>query len=91
MSTATETNSMSAMLLRTLDLSELSPEAIGFLLSLNLSALDRARMSELTEKLNQGTASDSEVREADEYRRFCRMMDVLQLRARIAQQRQANH
>jgi len=90
MSTVTETNSMSAMLLRTLELTELTPEAIGFLLSLNLSAFDRARMSELTAKLNEGTTSEAEVREAGDYRRFCRMMDLLRLRARVAQKRQGS-
>lgn len=86
MATATPPPSSLDFLARTVENSAvpMSPDTAQYLLSLRLSASDQQRFSELAAKTGGGTLTTQEQAELDEYRRFGRLMEFLQLRARIA-------
>jgi hypothetical protein len=65
----------------------LSPEAARYFLALRLDARDEVRANELADKARQGTLTDEEALELDEYRRSLRFMDIIKLKARLTLQR----
>jgi hypothetical protein len=55
-----------------------------FIISIEVTAEDAQRLDELADKARQGTLSEEEETELEEYRRFGRLMEMMKLKARIA-------
>ena len=86
MSTATPHVTPVDILMRSIDVhpEQMTREVAAFFLSLELSEQDRVHTAELAEKARQGTLSDSEQQEIDEYRRTGKLIELLKIKARMA-------
>lgn len=86
MSTATFPTNQAEILSRSLDQGSdrLTPDVARFFLDLALTPDDRQRLDELAAKSRQGTLTDSESHDLDEYRRVGRLVELMKLKARVA-------
>jgi len=62
----------------------ISPEAARYLLSIDFSEADHARMQELMDKSNKGTLSSDEDAELGSYVYIANVLSVLHSQARVA-------
>ncbi|MBI1903829.1 MAG: hypothetical protein HYS13_22220 [Planctomycetia bacterium] len=62
----------------------LSKEVARFLLSLKLADVDVRRLNELAARARAGALTPAEQQALDEYRRCGRLVEILQLKARLA-------
>src|SRR5271169_6344462 len=62
----------------------LLPEAARYLLSIDFSEADHARMQELMDKSNEGTLTSDEDAELDGYVNISNVLSVMHSRARVA-------
>jgi hypothetical protein len=60
----------------------ITPEVAHFFLQLDFPEQDRQRLDELAAKSRQGNLSSVEEADLDEYRRLCRLVELLKLKAR---------
>jgi len=87
---ATASNNTEAKILsRALDSAPLSMNDVlaQFLLSLTLDPRDAQRADELADKARQGTLATEELAEIEECRRVGRVIETLQLRAKLSMNR----
>lgn len=61
----------------------MSPDAAQFIMSIELDEQDRQRLDELAEKARQGSLSEAEETDLEEYRRAGRLMEMMKLKARM--------
>lgn len=62
----------------------ISPEAARYLLSIDFSEADHARMQELMDKSNEGQLTSDEDAELDGYVNIANVLSVMHSRARVA-------
>src|SRR5437667_6897071 len=62
----------------------ISPEAAHYLLSIDFSEADHARMQELMDKSNEGALTSDETAELDGYVNIANVLSVMHSRARVA-------
>ena len=62
----------------------ISPEVARYLLSIEFSEGDHARMQELMDKSNEGTLTPDEDSELDSYVNIANVLSVMHSRARVA-------
>jgi hypothetical protein len=62
----------------------ISPEAARYLISIDFSDADHARMQELMEKSNEGTLTSEESAELNGYVNIANVLSVMHSRARVA-------
>ena len=62
----------------------ISPEAANYLLSIDFSEADHARMQELMDKSNEGTLTSDEKAELDGYVNIANVLSVMHSQARVA-------
>ena len=62
----------------------ISPEAARYLLSIDFSEADHARMQELMDKSNQGALTSDEDAELEGYVNIANVLSVMHSRARVA-------
>ena len=62
----------------------ISPEAAHYLLSINFSETDHARMQELMDKSNEGALTSDETAGLDGYVNISNVLSVVHSRARVA-------
>jgi hypothetical protein len=75
------------ILSRAIDRDGLSKEVARFLLSLKLADEDVQRLNQLAERAREGSLTAAEQQALDEYRRCGRLVEILQLKARLALQK----
>ena len=62
----------------------ISPEAARYLLSIDFSQADRARMQELMDESNEGQLTSDDEAELDSYVNIANVLSVMHSRARVA-------
>jgi hypothetical protein len=62
----------------------ISPEAAHYLLSIDFSESDQARMQELMDKSNEGALTPDEKAELDGYANIANVLSVMHSQARVA-------
>lgn len=63
---------------------QLPPDIARFFLELELTADDQARLNELADKAREGSLTEIERQDLDEYRRAGRLVELMKLKARHA-------